>query len=181
MKKFVSFLLALMVLCSLAACDGVSLKPSESEGPADKDGYIGDTMSTHWFDFTVNKAYSCSEYAGYTAEEGYQLVIAEVTLKNTFGISVDMWDTDFLILWDDPDENSGVEITVPVYCEEQFPEEYVLGINETKTGLLIYEVPEGFRDFAVVFQEIFEDPDDPTNEDGIDGDIFYVFFTAEKK
>lgn len=178
MKKFVSFFLALMMLCSLAACDGLSLKPSE--GPVDKDGYIGDTMSTYWFDFTVNGAWSFSEYDGYTAKPGYQLVIAEVTLKNTTNSSIDMWDTDFLILWDDPDENSGWEIPVPAYCKDQFPEEYTLGIKAKKTGLLIYEVPEDYRDFIIWFQEIYEDEDDPTNEDGIQGDSFFVYFTAEE-
>ena len=177
MKKAVSFVLALMMLCSLAACDGLSLKPSE--GPVSKDGYIGDTMSTYWFDFTVNEAYSCTEYDGYTAREGCQLVIAEMTLKNTCDFSVDMWDTDFLILWDD--EENGYNIPVQYYSDDQFPEEYTLGINARKTGLLIYEVPEEFRDFAIYFQEVFADDEDPTNEDGIDGDSFFVTFTAEKE
>lgn len=179
MKKFVSFLLALMMLGSLAACNGLDLNLFQKSGS--KEGYIGDTMSTYWFDFTIEDAYSCAEYDGYTAREGYQLVVAEMTLKNTFGQSVDMWDTDFMILWDDPDEDNRVDFTVPVYSEEQFPEEYSLGINKSRSGLLIYEVPEEFRDFAIVFQEVYEDEKDPTNEDGIDGDAFFVSFTAEEK
>lgn len=179
MKKFVSFFLALMMLCSLAACNGLSLKPSDE--PESKFGYVGDTMSTEWFDFTVKEAWACTEYDGYTAQEGYKLVVAEMVLKNTWDASVDMWDTDFLIFWEDPDAEGGydIDITLPVYSEDQFPEEYTLGINVQKTGMLVYEVPEKFRDFSIVFQEVFEDVNDPTNEDGIDGDMFYVSFTAE--
>ena len=179
MKKTASFILALTMLCSLCACGLLDL--SLSQKTSTKKGYIGDTMSTYWFDFTVEDAFTCSEYEGYTAHDGYQLVVATMTVKNTWERSVDLWETDFLILWDDPDENSGWEITVPVYNEEQFPEEYSLGINKSRTGLLIYEVPEEYRDFAIWFQELYEDVDNPENEDGIEGDSFFVSFTPEER
>lgn len=176
MKKSAAFLLVLAMLGPLGGC-GLDL--SLSQGPSVKKGHIGDTMATYWFDFTIEDAYSCSEYDGYTAQEGCQLVVATMLVENTWDRSVDLWETDFVILWGDEMEN--MEITVPVYTEDQFPEEYTLGIDGNRTGLLIYEVPEECRDFAIWFQELYEDEDNPENEDGIEGDSYLVYFTPEKK
>lgn len=179
MKRLASFLLALAMALPLAACGegGLNLNPG---GKSDqKEGYIGDTLSTCWFDFTVDDAYSCTQYNGYTAGAGNKLVVATITLKNTCGESVDMWGDDFLILWDADD---GAALALPAGISgDQFPDEYVLKINETRAGKAVYEVPEDFRDFALAFQEISEDPDNPENLDGIEGDTFFVSFTPEEK
>lgn len=184
MKRLASLFLAALMVCTLAACGegGLNLNPNRgNEEPSLKEGYIGDKMATYWFDFTVNSAFSCEEYEGYAPSAGNKLVVLELTLKNTFGESIDMWREDFVILWDDPDENSGVDIPLPAGISgDQFPDEYPLGINATKTGLLIYEVPTDFRDFAVAFQELKEDLDDPTG-DGIEGDTHAVYFTPEEQ
>lgn len=184
MKRLASLLLAVLMACSLAACGegGLNLNPSggkDSDEPSSKEGYIGDKMKTAWFDFTVDEAYSCSSYGEYTPASGNKLVVVAVTLKNTFGQSVDMWGDDFVILWDDPDEDSGIDIPLPAgISDDQFPDEYTLGINATKQGVMIFEVPQDYRDFAVAFMEIFESD---TNPDGEEGDTFFVSFTAEEK
>lgn len=190
MKKLFAAFLALMMLGSLAACGegGFSLKPNnngddKNSGKEDDsdfhDGYIGDKMSTYWFDFTVDEAYSCKEFEGYTADAGKKLVVATISLRNTCGNSVDMWGDDFMIVWDDPDEDSGIDIPLLAgISDEQFPDEYTLGINGRRTNIAIYEVPEEFRDFAIYFQEIMEDENDP---EGVMGEAFFVSFTPEEK
>ena len=179
MKRFASFLLALMMLLALAACGegGLNFNLKETESPGYKEGYVGDTMSTYWFDFTVDEAYSCTEYEGYLPDPGYKFVVATITLKNTCGFSVDMWDTDFVILWDAEDDYMDIPLA-PGLSADQFPEEYVLGINATKTGVAVYEVPEGYRDFSIAFMEVYEDEGNP---DGRDGDVYYVDFTPEER
>lgn len=186
MKRLASILLALTMALSLAACGegGLNLNPGggKDDDSDVKYGYIGDAMSTEWFDFTVNDAYSCAQYEDHAAQAGNQLVVVTMTLKNTFGESVDMWGDDFVILWDDPDENSGIDIPLAAgVSDDQFPDEYTLKINETRAGIMVFEVPEGFRDFAVGFQEIYEDTKNPENLDGIEGNTFFVSFTAEEK
>lgn len=196
MKRFASFLLALVMALSLAACGegGLSLNPGDNadeketatvpvtEEPSEDDsgiesGYMGDKMSTYWFDFTVDSAYTCAEYGNYTASAGNKLLVVTLSLKNTWGKSLDMWGDDFLILWDDGDD--AIDVSLPAgISDDQFPDEYVLGINESKTAVSIFEVPEDFRDFAIWFQELYEDE---TNPDGRVGDDFLVYFTAEEK
>ena len=82
-----------------------ALSLSLLSGCGDKTGYakdgfaegrLGDTMHTYFFDFTVNSAYLCDTYEGYTPiMEGYQLLVADVTVKNTNRESIPMYDTDF--------------------------------------------------------------------------------------
>lgn len=179
MKRIASFLLALMMLFSLAACGegGLNLNPKETEDSDVRDGYIGDVMSTEWFDFTVTSATRCSSYGNYTAGAGNKLVVVAMTLKNTWGQSVDMWGDDFVILWDD--EENGIDIPLAAgISDDQFPDEYTLGINASKSGVAIFEVPEDYRDFVIGFMEIFESENNP---DGKEGNTYFVSFTPEEK
>ena len=133
MKKFVPLLLAFVMLLGLTACGegGLSLNGSNS---SDKEGYIGDTLSTYWFDFSVDDAYSCSSYHDYTASAGKKLVVASITLKNTCGASVDMWGDDFVILWDTGDDDVDMEFALPGgLSDRQFPDEYTLSEGKVKS------------------------------------------------
>lgn len=137
MRRLASLLLALAVALSLPACgqSGLDLSPGGGDDgePGLKQGLPGDTLSTQWFDFTVDGAYSCARYGSYTAADGNKLVVATLTLKNTFGNPVDMWGDDFAILWDDPDQDGGAAPALPEGISgEQFPDEYVLEIDEIR-------------------------------------------------
>lgn len=82
MKKIISLLLATVTAISLVGCGSTpTIVRPDSDGFAE--GKMGDTMRTYFFDYTVNSAYLCDEYAGYTAAEGNELLVADVTVKNT--------------------------------------------------------------------------------------------------
>ena len=179
MKRFASLLFALMVTLSLAACGEGGPSSGPKDEPGVKYGYIGDTMSTEWFDFVVEDAYSCGQYNGYAPSAGYKLVVVTLSLKNNCGESVDMWGDDFVILWGDDDDSFDVDIPLPAgLSDDQFPDEYVLGINATKTGVMVFETPREFRDFSIGFMELFESDSNP---DGEEGDTFFVDFTVEDR
>ena len=153
----------------------------EKEGYA-SDGYgegrMGDPMHTYFFDYTVNSAYLCDEYSGYTpSQEGYCLLVADVTVQNTFQESIPMFDTDFQIQWGDDDDPDAYDYPITSYVdavsEEQLPTEYELAVDESRSGLLVYEVPEGEKDFSISYLEAFDD--------GSEGDVFFVYFTAEEQ
>ena len=174
MKRLASFLLALVAALSLAACGGGGTSGSQDE-PGVVRGAIGDTLSTEWFDFTVTDAYSCGQYQGHTPSEGYRLVVVTMTLKNSCGQLVDMWGDDFVLIWGDEDAFD-LDIPLPAGLSgEQFPDEYVLGVDESRTGVMVFEAPQEFRDFSVGFMELFSTD---ANPDGEEGDTFFVDFTA---
>ena len=172
MKRLVSLLLPVMLL-SLAACVG----GPDSHEPGAKYGGIGDAMSTEWFDFTVTDADSCSQYQGYTPSEGYKLVVVNLSLKNDCGQEVDVWGEDFVLLWGDGDD--ALDIPLPAGLSvDQLPDEFVLGVNETISGVMVFEAPREFGDFSISFMEIFVSE---TNLDGEEGGTFFVEFTAEDR
>lgn len=155
------------------------VQAAQSEGINAEGGYgegrMGDTMKTYFFDYTVNSAYVCDEFNGYTPAEGNRLLVSEVTVKNTFYESIVMYDTDFQVQWNSSDEDA-YDFPITLYTDpvsdEQLPAEYELGINKEMTGLLVFEVPEGKKDFSISYLELFDDDSE--------GNVFFVFFTADE-
>ena len=115
MKKRISLVLtAILLLAVLAGCGQTEAEETTSSQPEvgyAQDGYaegrIGDTMHSYFFDYTVNSAYLCDEFSGYTpSAAGYRLLVAEVTVKNTNRESIVMYDTDFQVQWGDDSEDA---------------------------------------------------------------------------
>ena len=89
MKKFAGIMVATVLAFSLVACGPVDSAVQNLAGAAsnkgsdvvtaDDDGYaegrIGDVMRTYFFDYTVNSAYTCKEFEGYTPAEGNKLLL----------------------------------------------------------------------------------------------------------
>ena len=224
MKKYLALLLSLAFAVCLSACDRLpgsvgDLLDSTGDpaGSANTDsgvgypedgyasGYMGDTMHTAFFDFTVDSAYTTQEFDGLTAAgegmsylteyydrpapaDGCKFLVVEITLHNTTTMSQPMFVADFQVQWDlQEGEDEDQNYAFPLYqsqanesgdygyyslSEMQLPAEYDLGINEERTGILLYAVPAGAKDYAVFFVEYFSD-------DTI-GDLFQVSFNAEE-
>lgn len=180
-NKAASLFAGLLLTLSLTACGN-----SEADAPVatpDAEGYAegqkGAVMRSAFFDYTVNDAYLCDSYEGYTPQDGYELLAADVTVKNTFGEPLPMFDSDFQIQWNS-DAEDAYDYPVTFYLEEGrdlgdkvLPAQYELEVAESRTGLLLFEVPAGETDFSISYLEYFDD--DTT------GDTFFVYFTAEKK
>lgn len=182
MKKFVSLLLAALLMTGLTACGESSL--SDESNVYAEDGYaeggLGDVMHTYFFTYTVNNAYVCEQYEDYVPTEGYDLLVADVTVKNTSGDTITMYDTDFQVQWGDDDNDDAFDVPITYYVEttdtiseDIFPYEYDLENKESRTGQLVFEVPEGLNEYSISYMEYFSDD--------TSGDTFFVYFTAEKK
>nr|WP_325212049.1 hypothetical protein [uncultured Oscillibacter sp.] len=193
MKRLLSLTLALLLLLTLAACGGGSGDggPDRSGGAGSgevqaEDGYaegrVGDLMHSYFMDFTVNGAYTAAEYHGHAAPEGMKVLVVNMTIKNTFNESLPMYDDDFQGQWSASSETD--EFAWPIteaedgsdldtVAEEQFPAEYELAVNESRTGDLVFDVPADEKDFSISHLELFDDDSE--------GDTFFVFFTAEER
>lgn len=186
MKRLGALILALALAWSLTACggsrgSGTSVLPALNGGnsgaassePSFEDGRLGDVMRTYFFAFTVNSVYTCDSIGDFAPEEGKQVLVAEVSVKNTFTESLPMFDTDFQIQWDDeqdPDNAYASPISAN-FSDELLPETYELAVDEQVTGLLAFEVPADVKDYSLVYLEEFDD--DTT------GDFYAVYFTAK--
>lgn len=186
-KKIASLILAaVLAVTAMTGCGNTSDDPNSkhtSPGYPNEEGYaegaLGTTMHTEFFDFTINSAYTCASYEDYIPDDGYQMVVVELTIKNTFSESIPMFDSDFEIQWSD-DADDAYEYPITIYLEtgktvgqNMFPDQYDLAAKESRTGILAYEVPAGESKFVICYQTFFED--------GSDGNLFFVFFNANKK
>lgn len=194
MKKICYMLLVAAMVVGMTGCGNSGVvtntdsESNEAESSAgndvypdengNADGFMGDVMHTYFFDYTVNSAYTCNEYNGYTPSEGNQLLVADVTVKNTHISSIEMYDTDFQVQWggtgeDDYDWPITAYDTANKVADEQLADVYELGINESTEGVLVYEVPEGTKDFSISYLEYFDD--------STTGDVYFVYFTAAQQ
>lgn len=191
MKKLAALLLAAILAASVIGCGSNADVGDSVDGSSDTvgdstatvirpnsglaEGYISNIMRTYWFDFTVNSAYLCDSFSGYNAAVGNKLLVVDITVTNTFGEELPMFDSDFWVEWDSDDNDA---YAYPVENAESLsrdilPSEYYLTVDETTTGLLLYEVPDGYTDFVIAYLEI--------NTDDETGDAFVVYFEPDQR
>lgn len=185
MKKLLSiFAVVVISTLVLSGCGktGSGLLGGDSDKASDGTGRLGETISTVFFDFTVNDAYLCNEYNGYTPAEGNEIIVVNVTVKNTHTATIPMNDLDFQMQWGSENEedfrfpitsNPETGDEVAAVSEEQLPYEYELSVDEERTGTLVYEVPAGNKDFSVSTIDSYDN--------GEKGDVYFVYFSAKAK
>ena len=144
-----------MVLFALAftAC-GPNLLSGGDGGSKDTEGGIGDTLSNMFFDYTVLEATSPAEYDGYTAAEGNRLIVCSVKVKNTFGETIPMYDSDFQLQWGNiGGDDDDYTFSLDAFNDTMMPLEYELADGEEVTYDLVFEAPADVKDFGLVYLE----------------------------
>ncbi len=138
--------------------------------PPTASGDIGLVYSTMFFDYAVVSAESPAEYDGYTAASGNKLLVVGVMVKNDFGSTLPMYDTDFQIQWGDGDEDYAW--VVDAFNDDMMPLEWELADGEKVTYDMLFEVPAAQNDFSLVYlEEYTEDGESKT------GDFYSADFT----
>lgn len=181
-KKMLIGMLTFMMLSGVAGCgatDSSATGSSDTSVTASADdsdasfirGHVDDTFHTKFFDMTVNSVAKTDTFGNKTARSGYDLVVVGITVKNTGYETLSMYDSYFQLQWGDGDSDFANPAEQVSSADElyQFPAETKLGISASYGGYLVYEVPERYDDFWVVYQETFSD--DTT------GDTFACYFT----
>ena len=224
MKKYLALLLSLAFAVCLSACDRLpgsvgDLLDSTGDpaGSANTDsgvgypedgyasGYMGDTMHTAFFDFTVDSAYTTQEFDGLTAAgegmsylteyydrpapaDGCKFLVVEITLHNTTTMSQPMFVADFQVQWDlQEGEDEDQNYAFPLYQSQANESgDYVYySLSEMQLpaeyDLGINEERTGILRYAVPagakdYAVFFEEY---FSDDTI-GDLFQVSFNAEE-
>ena len=118
-------------------------------------GDIGRTFSTMFFDYTVVSAGSPAEYDGYTAQDGNKLLVVRVRVKNDFGSTLPMYDTDFPLFWGNDDNE--YSWAVDAFNDDMMPLEWELEDGEEATWDMLFEVPADRMDFSLSYLEEYTD------------------------
>lgn len=111
-----------------------------------------DVMTTAFFQFEINSVETYDELENYVPNEGYTFMVVNVSITNTFGSEIPMFDADFALLWG---EDEGT------YPDTDFvdalPAEYYIQDGETTTGNLVYIVPKGQTNFVLEYYDLWDD------------------------
>ena len=153
------------------------------------EGKIGNVMKATDMEFTLNSAYLTSAYQTLAPDNGMNLLVLNITTHVLQSGEMKLYDTDYQVQWGgtgEEDYSTPVTYrdewaTAPTYkryvnldgIEGMFPGEAVLQPDETITADFVYQVPQGFSDFKLMFKEYFEDESL--------GDLYIVNFTAEQQ
>ena len=168
------FLALLLVLSMLTACSKPSNQQESSGTQSEAEdstqyyyGEIGQKMSNVFFDFTVDDVQVSNQYQ---VSEGDILLDVTVTITNTYGEELPMFNGDFFLSYGDGDED---------YCfgslpegdsnQDNMPESWSLKANNTVTYHLYYQVPGDATDFYFVYVEYYEND--------TFGDYYCIYFT----
>lgn len=151
------------------------------------EGVLGDTMKTAFLEFTLNSAKLVNSWQSVTPDPGMKLLVLNITTKSTQSKELTLYDTDYQVQWGGtgPEDYStpltyrDEWATAPTYkrtvnldgVQGMFPGTAELVKDTPQSADFIYQVPEGFTDFTLQFQEFFEDESL--------GDIFIVTFHAD--
>lgn len=186
-KKLLIGMLCFMTLAGMAGCSttgnsGTGATTSSTEALTEENsgdssfirGHIDDTFHTKFFDMTISSAAKMDTFGNKTARSGYDLIVVGMTVKNTGYATLPMYDSYFQLQWGDGDQDfaNPIEQVADADSLYQFPEETKLGISASYGGYLVYEVPERYDDFWVVYQETFSDDSK--------GDTFACYFTPSR-
>lgn len=144
--------------------------PSTGDPDDGTTGTVGDTLSTAFFDFTVNGAYYFSSIGNAVPSAGNTYLVLSMTIKNTQNGELPMFDSDFPLLYG-ADFDSMIYPIEDRVDSDQLPDEYTVPEGQSTSGYLVYEVPKGQSGFFLGYQEIFSS--------GREGEIYLVFIDAE--
>ena len=128
---------------------------SGTSGALTATGDIGRTFSTMFFDYTVVSVESPAAYDGYTAESGNKLLVVRVRVKNDFGSTLPMYDTDFPLFWGNGDYE--YSWAVDAFNGNMMPLEWELADGQEATWDMLFEVPADRMDFSLSYLEEYTD------------------------
>ena len=142
-KRSISLLLLLCLLACLSGCESVVLPGADGTAW----GEPGNRMRTACFDFIVHTAAEAADYEGVRPGPGEKLVLLDITVYNTSGGELDVYDTDFHLLWGE----NGYADTIGTAHSDMAPPCITLAAQEKARYLYAYAVPADAHDFRLCF------------------------------
>jgi hypothetical protein len=167
-RKFLALLLSLIVATSLAltGCNGNNNNNDSSDDSSnvvdevvsqlldgDVTGQVGNEYQTTWFKFTVNSMETASSFEGYDASSGNTLLIANVTITNTFGSTQPFGTFDWFV--DDGSMNAPIFPIDPLDgVASMMQDSYDLQDGQTVTYDVVVEYPSNQTNLYFMYIEI---------------------------
>lgn len=120
---------------------------------------VGDTINAPLFDITVSSTAAPDSIEGYTPDDGYSFLTAEVTVKNTSAGEITIGSADFYILAGEDYMDYSVETTEANGFADSgyFPEEITLGAGESVSGTVVFVPSTDVSGISVAYVKTYDD------------------------
>ena len=114
-------------------------------------GQVGVKYSTKWFDFTVNSLTTAQSYGSITAGNGNTLVIANLTITNTFGSTQPFGTFDWFV-----DDDTLAQYIFPLdpVSANMMPLNFDIKDAETVNYDVVIEIPANLPNPVFMYMEI---------------------------
>ena len=140
------------------------------------EGFVGDTMATAFFDFSIDAVFTSDLLGNSTPDDGKDFLVAKFDIRNTSSTPINMSSEDFQVQWGDNSDSTAFatpialdDVSVGSYL---LPNEYTLQPDEEKIGYYVFEVPEGSVNMNISYLEQYTD--------GTQGAVYFIFFDAQR-
>jgi len=174
--KTLALLVLALLFIALVGCEHsiAFVNPAEKRRESINDllsgdviGDIGKSYTTRWFEFTVHSIDKADAHLGYKAQEDHLLYKVQVTLKSVWDDAIPMGTFDFYM--DDTDFQEYIW-AIPPLDNTMMPEEFIIQPGASVQYLMVFEVPTGTTELALLYTE--------NNENGIDGKSFVIYIDS---
>lgn len=158
-KSIILIALTVCILLLVCACDKATEAASTVSNTVAQmlkgnvKGEIGKTYSTQWFEFTVKSIEKVDSYAGYKAQNGFELYSVLMNEKSTFDEEIPMGTVDFYM-----DTDSFEEYIYPIdpLDNTMMPLEFALNKGDVAEYYMVYEIPADTKGLMLCYTEIDE-------------------------
>ncbi|MDR2035470.1 MAG: hypothetical protein LBP91_02170 [Coriobacteriales bacterium] len=154
---FAALLIAVLIATTpvLTACNGAHRPDSNGAQVLEGNvtGIVGTEYAAYWFNFTVNSLKTDSVYKDYAATKGNTLVIASITLTNTYGSPQQYGTFDWFV-----NDDSLSEALYPLnpFTSTMMPTDFTLYSQETVTFDVVIQYPANLANPTFTYAEINE-------------------------
>jgi hypothetical protein len=151
----------------------------QSEGRSYEHVYTADTgmtLSNSFFDWTVKSVESAASLIDGEEEilpstDANKFIIADIIIKNNCDQEIPVGNYDYVILWEDENEESHEDNAFEEFMSGMYPNEVTAQVGETVGGKLIFEVPMDVNEGSIAYYEYYEDE--------FEGDAYLFSFFLE--
>lgn len=118
-------------------------------------GFVGDTMSNEFFDWTVNSVKTMKKLEGKSAGSGKKFIVANITVTNTTDYDYSIMNADF-IGYMEASEDGHLDTEWSFY-DGMYPDEATLKSGKSRTGDLVFIVDEDVDEIVIDYIEFAGD------------------------
>ena len=183
LKRIAAALLAGCMLAAMSGCSveemvskvGTEVRAGGRDHSKEYTGKDNDVLTNTFFAFNINSSEVLSTVNDYLPDDAaHTFLIVDITVQNVFedDSSIPMSPADFELSWASLDGTTISPISDDLELTNQLNAEWTQFKGESKTGKLVFLVPNDITEFNLLYKELYEDD--------FEGSTYTITFTPDR-